>query len=123
MATLNDAQKVGIIVTLALLIGGTYIIVTPEQTYYCEADDIVREFDRLSGSERTGYPFPATTKGKVLCSEGTWVPIKDYIDIINTEPPRIDNSIPRDHLIPSRGICIRGGDISPQNVVPIEECL
>lgn len=67
----------GVFVALSLVLGGAYIVVDKEHTYYCESKDLVGYCDKLSGGKHTRCYFEETYK---TCPEG-WRLIEEFIEI------------------------------------------
>ena len=55
-----------------------------DENYICRDLSIAKYCDRLSGSEKTCYPTPATRVGSKLCSSG-WEDIGKDLSIENTK--------------------------------------
>ena len=55
--------------TVALLISLGFAV-QPDDSHFCRALEISKSCDRLSLTEKTCYPAPATTIGKKYCSSG-----------------------------------------------------
>ena len=73
---------IGSIITMALLLSGTYYISQDDDAYYCESKDIVMICEKLSSGLGTRCYYEDTYK---ICSEG-WKKIETEIDI---EPEEI----------------------------------
>ena len=58
---------VGAIITLALVISGTYYIADDDEAYYCEAKDMVMICEKLSSGIGTRCYYEDTYK---ICKEG-----------------------------------------------------
>lgn len=131
--SLGEALQTGTIVTLTAILLGIFAIDTP--AYICDTlpvNDQIQEFDRLSGSQRTGYPLPETRIGGILCPDKQiWYSLDDYIEDKNLlieelrDKPKapIQSRVNRDQLYPDRDYCLKGGDIRLEYRVPISECL
>lgn len=79
----------GVIGILSLLISGGYYL-TDEQakdTYVCELTEQVGIFERLSGSQKTGYFTENGSEEAERCNEGRtygqWIQIQEYAEIHN----------------------------------------
>lgn len=82
---MEDKTKltIGVIITMALLVGGTYYIADDDQAYYCESKDLVMICEKLSSGLGTRCYYEDTYK---ICSEG-WVEIElgqEVKDVIPT---------------------------------------
>ncbi len=60
---------IGMIITLALAISGTYVVVGDDDAYYCEDKDMVMICEKLSSGLGTRCYYNETYK---VCSEG-WI--------------------------------------------------
>ncbi len=64
----NKAKlTIGAIITLALVISGTYYIAEGDQAYYCESKDMVMICEKLSSGIGTRCYYEETYK---ICKEG-----------------------------------------------------
>ncbi len=72
---LKDIGLGGLTVALLFVLGFNLL---PSDTHFCRDLEIAKRCDRLSGTEKTCYPTPATTIGKKYCSSG-WEGIAEEI--------------------------------------------
>ena len=103
-----------IIVSLSAYTGGEYDILTPTDDYYCQVEDSVKEFIRISASGKTGY---AADGSRDVCTKngvgGIWIQLNEN-QFPTTTTLQNDNNYRtgRDICFPERGYCLEGGDIS-----------
>jgi len=74
---------IGAIITMALLMGGTYYIANNDQAYYCEAKDLVMVCEKLSSGLGTRCYYEDTYK---ICKLG-WEKLEIGQEI-NQETPK-----------------------------------
>ena len=70
---------IGVIITLALAISGTYYLSDNDQAYYCESKDLVMVCEKLSSGVGTRCYYDDTYK---ICKEG-WERIKIEQEVTN----------------------------------------
>ena len=69
---------IGAMITLALVISGTYYIADGDKAYYCESKDLVMICEKLSSGIGSRCYYEDTYK---ICSEG-WIKLKgEYQEI------------------------------------------
>jgi len=76
---METGTKVSIGALIALI--ATFLLVGPtdnEPNFACLEDEKKAYCDRLSGSERTCYPYEGSRIGSKLCS-GTWIEIPSIV--------------------------------------------
>ena len=80
MVNLTTAQITGL-VSLALILSVAVVVENMEKSYYCAAEDNVKECVRLSSSGLTCYYLtaPDVTKGD-RCTGGVWEPLENSLD-------------------------------------------
>ncbi len=72
---------IGIIITLALAVSGTYVLVGDDDAFYCEEKDMVMICEKLSSGLGTRCYYEETYK---ICSEG-WKEIEFGIELNQSE--------------------------------------
>lgn len=87
---MEDKTKltIGAIITLVLVIGGTYYVADTDQAYYCEAKDMVMICEKLSSGLGTRCYFEDTYK---ICKEG-WVKMELGDEVIPKEVSSVPGS-------------------------------
>lgn|SRR3990167_4147327 len=74
MANLSIAQIAGIVSLIAVL-SGAIAITSLSDSYYCSAEDNVKECVKLSSTKTTCY----TASGSDRCVGGKWEPLENFI--------------------------------------------
>ena len=74
MATLSEAQIIGI-VSLAMILSGAVVVTSISDSYYCQPEDNVKECVKLSSTGITCY----TAAGSDRCTNGKWQPLESFI--------------------------------------------
>ena len=82
MATLSEAQIIGI-VSLAMILSGAVVVTSISDSYYCQPEDNAKECIRLSDSNITCY----TPAGGDRCTGGTWKPLPDNEECVKSTIP------------------------------------
>ncbi len=79
MVNLSTQQIIGI-VSLALILTGVVVVENMKESYYCAAEDNVKECVRLSSSGLTCYYLtaPDVTKGD-RCTGGVWESLDSHM--------------------------------------------
>ena len=76
---------IGAVITLALLMSGTYYVAQDDDAYYCEAKDMVMICEKLSSGLGTRCYFNETYK---ICKDG-WKEIELGIELNQSETESI----------------------------------
>jgi len=76
MVELSKAQMTGIVL-ISMILSGAVVVVSPNNTFYCQPEDSVKECVRVSSSGITCYE----DAGADRCVGGTWIPIEEVINL------------------------------------------